>query len=232
MGSNPSALPAMVYWLDEATRTARRGPRFAAAITIGGRDTFALPLGGIRFLVFDRHDRSMGVGGLDDAAIERTSLGMQRVDGIDAVGYRVTRTIPLWQADNDRPIELVDERWESPELKLVISSRSAADGGLSDRRVWADLGDGVPDGICLDNEGAVWYADVPNKRCVRVCEGGTVLDTINLNLGCFACMLGGVDGKTLFMVVREWRGLESTADRSRTGQVLMVPASAPRAGWP
>ncbi|HEV2093790.1 MAG TPA: SMP-30/gluconolactonase/LRE family protein, partial [Rubrobacter sp.] len=43
-----------------------------------------------------------------------------------------------------------------------------ADGGLSDRRVWADLDDGVPDGICLDAEGAVWYADVPNSRCVRV----------------------------------------------------------------
>jgi len=124
LGTNPPDGPEMVYWLDEATRTARRGPRFAAAITVGGQDTFALPLGGIRFLVFHRHNRSMGVGGLDDAAIERASLGRQRVEGIDAVGYRVTRTIPLWQAGNDRPIELVDERWESPELKLVISSSS------------------------------------------------------------------------------------------------------------
>src|SRR4051794_8382663 len=40
-----------------------------------------------------------------------------------------------------------------------------ADGGLTNRRVWADLGDGTPDGICLDAEGAVWYADVPNRRC-------------------------------------------------------------------
>jgi hypothetical protein len=44
----------------------------------------------------------------------------------------------------------------------------AGDGSLSQPRVWADLGDGVPDGICLDAEGAVWYADVPNQRCVRV----------------------------------------------------------------
>jgi hypothetical protein len=123
LGTNPPDGPEMVYWLDEATRTARRGPRFAAAITVGGQDTFALPLGGIRFLVFHRHNRSMGAGGLDDAAIERASLGRERVEGIDAVGYRVTRTIPLWPAGN-RPIELVDERWESPELKLVISSRS------------------------------------------------------------------------------------------------------------
>jgi len=53
----------------------------------------------------------------------------------------------------------------------------AADGGLSNRRVWADLGDGVPDGICLDAENAVWYADAPNKRCVRVSEGGNVLQS-------------------------------------------------------
>ena len=108
----------------------------------------------------------------------------------------------------------------------------AADGGLSNRRMWADLGDGVPDGICLDAEGAVWYGDVPNKRCVRVREGGEVLQTIALDRGCFACMLGGPDRKTLFMVAQEWGGMESTTDRARTGQVLTVPAPAPGAGWP
>ena len=108
----------------------------------------------------------------------------------------------------------------------------AADGGLSNRRVWADLDDGVPDGICLDAEGAVWYADVPNKRCVRVREGGEVLRTIDLDRGCFACMLGGVDGRMLFLVAREWRGPASMADGTRTGQVLTVAAPAPRAGRP
>jgi sugar lactone lactonase YvrE len=108
----------------------------------------------------------------------------------------------------------------------------AADGGLSSRRVWADLDGGVPDGICLDAEGTVWYGDVPNKRCARVREGGEVLQTIDLDRGCFACMLGGPNRKTLFMVVREWRGLESAADGERTGQVLSVPAPAPGAGWP
>jgi SMP-30/Gluconolactonase/LRE-like region len=54
------------------------------------------------------------------------------------------------------------------------------DGSLSNRRVWAALGEGVPDGICLDDEDAVWYGDVPNKRCVRVREGGEVLQTIEL----------------------------------------------------
>src|SRR5262245_24247841 len=59
--------------------------------------------------------------------------------------------------------------------KRLCAFDIAADGSLSGRRVWADLGDGVPDGICLDAEGAVWYADVPNKSCVRVREGGEVL---------------------------------------------------------
>src|SRR5260370_40446927 len=58
-----------------------------------------------------------------------------------------------------------------------------ADGGLSGRRIWADLGEGVPDGICADASDAVWYADVPNQRCVRVSEGGEVLRTVELDRG-------------------------------------------------
>jgi len=108
----------------------------------------------------------------------------------------------------------------------------AADGSLSSQRVWADLGSGVPDGICLDAEGTVWYADVPNKRCVRVREGGEVLHTIDLDRGCFACMLGGIEGTTLFMVAQEWSGMESAAGGQRTGQLLTASAPAPGAGWP
>jgi len=116
--------------------------------------------------------------------------------------------------------------------KRLTAFAIAADGSLANRRVWADLGDGVPDGICIDAEGAVWYADVPNKRCVRVREGGEVLQTVALDRGCFACMLGGADGRTLFLVMREWRGYESMADESRTSRVLTIEAPAPGAGWP
>jgi sugar lactone lactonase YvrE len=106
------------------------------------------------------------------------------------------------------------------------------DGGLSEGRVWADLGDGVPDGICMDAEGAVWYADVPNRRCVRVGEGGQVLDTVEADRGCFACMLGGTDGRTLFVVAQEWTGAGGIAEGERTGQVLAVEAPARHAGHP
>jgi sugar lactone lactonase YvrE len=110
----------------------------------------------------------------------------------------------------------------------------APDGGLSNRRVWASLGSGVPDGICLDADSAVWYADVPNKLCVRVREGGEVLQSVELDRGCFACMLGGMDRKTLFLIATEWRGMEKIPEvaQARTGQVLTIAAPAPGMGWP
>ncbi len=116
--------------------------------------------------------------------------------------------------------------------KRLAAFDIAADGSLSNRRVWADLEGGVPDGICVDADSAVWYADVPNKRCVRVREGGEVMQTINLDRGCFACMLGGADRRTLFLMAAEWRGLAKMADGARTGQVLTVEAPAPGVGWP
>jgi sugar lactone lactonase YvrE len=116
--------------------------------------------------------------------------------------------------------------------KKLTAFDIGANGDLSHRRVWADLGDGVPDGICLDAENAVWYADVPNKRCVRVREGGEVLQTINLDRGCFACTLGGTDRRTLLLVATEWRGPAGMSDGRRTGQLLSVKAPAPGVGWP
>ncbi|GAA3231700.1 SMP-30/gluconolactonase/LRE family protein [Actinocorallia longicatena] len=97
------------------------------------------------------------------------------------------------------------------------------DGSLTGRRVWADLGEGAaPDGICLDAEGAVWYGDVPNRRCVRVREGGEVLQTVDLDLGCFACALGG---HTLYMVAADWsdpaRMMSEPTGRVHTEQVAV-----------
>ncbi len=77
------------------------------------------------------------------------------------------------------------------------------DGSLSNRRVWADV---TGDGICLDAEGAVWTSDVgpgDDGVCLRVREGGEVLDRIELDRPCYACMLGGEDGTSLFMGGRE-----------------------------
>jgi sugar lactone lactonase YvrE len=107
------------------------------------------------------------------------------------------------------------------------------DGALSGRRVWAELGDGTPDGICADAQDAVWYADVPARRCVRVGAGGTVLQTAELDRGGFACALGGPGRSTLFIVAAEWQGMagpEMVAPGS--GQVLATQVDVPGAGWP
>jgi sugar lactone lactonase YvrE len=110
----------------------------------------------------------------------------------------------------------------------------AVDGSLAHQRVWASL-EGAPgshpDGVCLDAEGAVWYADVPAKRCVRVREGGETLQTIELERGCFACALGGKDQRTLFIMAAEFPAAAS-GPGLRTGQIIMVEAPAPGAGWP
>jgi sugar lactone lactonase YvrE len=118
----------------------------------------------------------------------------------------------------------------TPQGELLVAESYAGrltaftievDGSLSGRRVWADLGDAAPDGICVDAEGAAWYADVPHQRCVRVREGGEVLQTVELDRGAFSCALSD---STLYVVTNEWPSGEAPR-----GQVVAVPAPAPRA---
>src|SRR5581483_4606682 len=98
-------------------------------------------------------------------------------------------------------------------LASRLTAFTVSHGALSERRTWASFGDPpattdvvtilheaavVPDGICLDAEGAVWVADVLNRRLIRVAAGGVILDELATNGLCaFACMLGGDDGRTL-----------------------------------
>jgi sugar lactone lactonase YvrE len=116
--------------------------------------------------------------------------------------------------------------------KQLIGFDIGSDGTLSGRRIWADLGDDNPDGICLDAEGAVWYADVPHRHCVRVAEGGDVLQSVEVDRGCFACMLGGSDETTLFIAAQEWNGPEAVGSGPRTGRILAVEAPAAHSGHP
>ena len=115
----------------------------------------------------------------------------------------------------------------------LVGFAMADDGTLSDRRVWADLGDHNPDGICLDAAGAAWYADVPHQVCVRVAEGGQVLDSVDLDRGGFACMLGGDDVPALYVVAAVWPGAAGLMTHTEwDGQVLRKPVEVPGAGWP
>ncbi|MEP7201258.1 MAG: SMP-30/gluconolactonase/LRE family protein [Ilumatobacteraceae bacterium] len=107
----------------------------------------------------------------------------------------------------------------------------AADGSLSNRRVWANLGRRTPDGICLDADGAIWAANPVNPECFRVAEGGEILDVIDTDDRCFACMLGGPDRRTLFMLTSQY-SLAIEAAVHRTGQVLVAEVDSGGAGLP
>jgi sugar lactone lactonase YvrE len=106
-----------------------------------------------------------------------------------------------------------------------------ADGSLVNRRVWADLGHRFPDGICLDADGHVWMADAARHACVLVAEGGEVLDVVETDQRCFACMLGGPEGRHLFMLTTA-SSLASVAAARRTGHVLVSVVDVPHAGLP
>jgi sugar lactone lactonase YvrE len=107
----------------------------------------------------------------------------------------------------------------------------ADDGMLSHRRVWAE--NVAADGICMDVAGAIWTGTWKNE-CVRVAEGGEILDRIQLDRPCFATMLGGPDRRTLLIMANQFLGVDRFDEMlaKRSGQVLMAEVDSPGAGWP
>jgi sugar lactone lactonase YvrE len=120
------------------------------------------------------------------------------------------------------------------------------DGRLSNRRVWAQFGETpqtedvgealqrlqvAPDGICADAEGAIWVADPLHARVIRVGEGGEILDEIPTGMGVYACMLGGDDGRTLFLCAAP-SFAEHERRPVREAQLLAVRVEVPHAGLP
>ena len=233
------SFPLCVDWLPDGRLlvvSAREGLLLrresdGSLVTHGDLTGLSDPPPGNELVVDGRGNTYVNGGGFDLMAGEEFAPGIVALVSPDGSARRVADGIAFpngMVVTADDSTLIVAESYAGRLTGFDI----AADGGLSNRRVWADLQDGAPDGICLDAENAVWYGDVPNKRCVRVREGGEVLQTIELDRGCFACALGGPDKRTLFMMATEWSGPAGMFEGPRTGQVLTVQAPAASAGRP
>ena len=233
------AFPLCVDWLPDGRLLVvsardglllRREPE-GSLVTHGDLKAASDPPAGNELVVDGRGNAYVNGGGFDLMAGEDFAPGVVTLVTPDGETRQVADGIAFpngMLVTPDNTTLIVAESYASRLTAFDI----APDGGLASRRVWADLGDGVPDGICLDAENAVWYADVPHQRCVRVAEGGEVLQTIQLDRGCFACALGGPDRRTLFMTAQEWNGPERMFAEPRTGQVLTAEAPASGVPWP
>ena len=119
---------------------------------------------------------------------------------------------------------------ESAAAKLTAFDR-AEDGTLGNRREWAALGSVAPDGICLCEDGTVWVSNAYAPECVRVAEGGEVLQRVVTSMNCYACMLGDDDRRTLYMITAPVSHA-SVARAERKGAIEKVRTDVPGSGLP
>jgi hypothetical protein len=124
-----------VFTVDDETGTTGLNPRSIMASTVGGSRWFHIPVGGVRFLSFERAGDLLSAdpGAFGDVRDE--PLGTKRIAGVETTGRRITLVVPAGYHQNERPIEIVDERWESLELQLLIQSRHSDSRSTIDYRV-------------------------------------------------------------------------------------------------
>lgn len=191
-------------------------------------------------MVVDEHGRAyVGNFGFDlDAAMaERGPEGV--------IANHATTPVALVQPDGRVSSAAGDERFSFPNGSVITADGQtlivaetfagrlsafdiASDGTLSNRREWASTWPRLPDGICLDAAGAIWIANPAAPECVRIAQGGEVLEVIDgLGQHCYACMLGGPEGKHLFMLTAP-----ANPAAAALGKVLVAEVDFGRAGWP
>ena len=226
----PSALPFSIDWHPDGTLLIVDGPRrlLLAQQPDGSLETFAdlTGYGEARFneLVVDDRGNAFVNGG--PGLVVR--VGADGIVHEEASGLRWPNGMAI--VDDGATLVVADSHAEQ-----LVGFAIEDDGSLSNRHVWADV-EYAPDGICADAEGAVWVASVPGRALRQGQSGGEVLDTVAVDRGCFACMLGGVDGQTLFIAAAVWRGMDVAMregpgiDRSRCLAAPDQPALPRAAG--
>ncbi|MEA2679467.1 MAG: hypothetical protein QOK03_1189 [Candidatus Binataceae bacterium] len=129
----------------------------------------------------------------------------------------------------------------SPDGKILVVGESMghrltafniqADGSLTNRRPFADLGEAVPDGIALDAGGAIWVASPMSKELLRVRDGGAVAERLKFDTMPIACALGGPDRRTLFMLTSD--SIDPDECRAKkTSKIWFKEVAVAGAGWP
>ena len=129
----------------------------------------------------------------------------------------------------------------TPDQKTLVVAESfgaqltafsiEADGSLSNQRLWAKIPGSSPDGICLDSDGGIWVASPATGTCFRVQEGGQITDEFRPIDPPYACMLGGSEGRTLYILTAP-SGVPSVCAENPRASIVSVDVSFPGAGLP
>lgn len=228
--------PSGLGWLPDGTMLVARGlPAALMAVAPDGIITEYADLTGIA--AFPPNDMVVDPSG-------RAWLGTCDIGGIPSPAPS-----QLLCVETDRTITVVDDAMRFPNGSVVTSDGTLIvaetfgsvltaftlvggdSGGASEKLEWAAVPGTFPDGICLDAEGAVWFADALGRAAVRVKEGGEVTAKIPTDQGCYACTLGGPDGQTLFLLTGEF-GPAARGLAERKGRVEMVTVDVPASGSP
>ena len=95
-------------------------------------------------------------------------------------------------------------------------------GDLTERRVFAEVANSAPDGICFAADGTLWYADVPNRHCRRVTANGDIVETIEVDRGCFSCAIA--PNGDLYITATIW---DTDTFTTRRGVLYRLPDTRP-----
>ena len=192
--------------------------------------------------------KALAAGPCNDMVVDGKGRAYVGNFGYDRHAGEAQRTTCLIRVDPDRSIHKVADDLLfpngmviTPDGKTMIVGETfghrltaydvADDGALLNRRLWAAVDGCYPDGICLDAEGAIWVSDPFGRRILRVLEGGKITHSLDLApRGAYACMLGGADRRTLFVVTNSDSG-PAMADK-RDGRIETMRVDVPGVGWP